>query len=177
MYSFSSFAFSCRMRLSRLKNRKFSVSLSIVLVISILVFGPPIYQESWLDPLRTLNVPNRELHPLAITKLGMVNSNDPFHPYYYTNFGKIQELMRNLQRATPLSPSDQALLAPLDNQKVQYFTLHREPSHYHSEEDYALQYYPEKSIVRFRQQAFRINESSVYAFTQITEGMTSGWWK
>ena len=176
MYSFSSFAFSCRMRLSRLKRRKFAVSLSVVFVVAILVFGPPVYQESWLDPLGTLNVPNRQLHPHAITKLGMVNSDDPFHPYYYTNVGKIQELLRNLQRATPLSSSDQALV-PLENQKVQYFTLHRAPSHYHSEEDYALQYYPGKSIVRFRQQAFRINESTVYTFTQITGGMTSGWWK
>lgn len=176
MHSISSFVFSCRMRLSRLKRRKLAVSLSIVFVLAILVFGPPIYQESWLDPFGTLNVPNRELRPHAITKLGMVNSDDPFHPYYYTNVGKIQELMRNLQHATPLSSSDQTLVS-LENQKVQYFTLHRALSHYHAEEDYALQYYPAKSIVRFRKQAFRINESAVYAFTQITGDMTSGWWK
>lgn len=176
MHSFSSFVFSCRMRLSGLKRHKLAVSLSLMFVVTILVFGPPIYKESWLDPLGTLNVPNRELHPHAITKLGMVKSDDPFHPYYYTNVGKIQELMRNLQRATPLSSSDQASVS-LENQKVHYFTLHRALSHYHTEEDYALQYYPEKGIVRFRQQAFRINESTVYAFSQITGGMTSGWWK
>jgi len=176
MHSFSAFVFSWRMRLSRLKNRKVTIGLSVVFVLAIIVFGPPAYKESWLDPFKTLNVPNRELHPHSITKLGMINSNDPFHPYYYTNVGEIQELMRNLKRATPLSSSDQAL-ASLENQKIQYFTLHRELSRYHAAEDYALQYYPEKSIVRFRQQAFRINESSVYAFTQITGGMTSGWWK
>jgi len=141
-----------------------------------LIFGPSIYQESWLDPFSTLNVPNRQLHPHAITKLGLVNSDNPFQPYYYINAGKIQELMHSLQRATPLSSSDQALVS-LENQKVQYFTLHRAPSHYHTEEDYALQYYPEKNIVRFGQQAFRINESTIYAFTQITNSMTSGWWK
>ncbi|HWQ40779.1 MAG TPA: hypothetical protein VN456_01935 [Desulfosporosinus sp.] len=176
MHSFSAFVFSCRMRLSRLKKRKLAVSLSVVFVVAILIFGPPAYKESWLDPFGTLNVPNRELHPHSITKLGMVSSDDPFNPHYYTNVGEIQELMRNLQRATPLSSSDQALVS-LENQKVHYFTLHRELSRYHTEEDYALQYYPEKGIVRFNQQAFRINESTIYAFTQITAGMTPGWWK
>ena len=105
----------------------------------------------------------------------MVNSDDPFHPYYYTNEGKIQDLLRDLQRATPLA-SEQDLTA-LKDQKILYFTLHRALSHYHAEEDYALQYYPEKGIVRLGQQTFRINESTVYAFTQIAGGMTSGWWK
>lgn len=176
MHSFSAFVFSWRMRLSRLKKHKLAVSLSVLFVVAILVFGPPVYKESWLDPFKTLNVPNRELHPHSITKVGMASSDDPFHPYYYTNVQKIQELMRNLQRATPLSAADQALVS-LENQKVHYFTLHRALSHYHTEEDYALQYYPEKGIVRFRQQAFRINESTVYAFSQITAGMTPGWWQ
>lgn len=176
MSSFSSFVFYCRIRLLKMRNHKLAVSLSVGFVVTMLIFGPSIYQESWLDPFSTLNVPNRQLHPHAITKLGLVNSDNPFQPYYYSNAGKIQELMHNLQRATPLSSSDQALVS-LENQKVQYFTLHRAPSHYHTEEDYALQYYPEKNIVRFGQQAFRINESTIYAFTQITNSMTSGWWK
>ncbi|MDR3599151.1 MAG: hypothetical protein P4L49_01480 [Desulfosporosinus sp.] len=176
MHPFSSFVFSFRMRLLGLKRRKLTVSLSVVFVLILLIFGPSIYQESWLDPFSTLNLPNRVLHPHAITKLGMVDSADPLHPYYYTNSAKIQELMRNLQRATPLSSSDQ-VLASLENQKIQYFTLHRALSYYHAEEDYALQYYPDKSIVRFEQQAFRINESTIYDFTQITSGMTPGWWK
>lgn len=176
MHSFSAFVFSWRMRLSRLKNRKLTISLSIVFVVAILIFGPPVYKESWLDPFGTLNVPNRELHPHSITQLGMVSSDDPFHPYYYTNVEKIQDLMRDLQRATPLSSADQASIS-LENQKVHYFTLHRALSRYHAEEDYALQYFPEKGIIRFGQQTFRINESTVYAFTQITAGMTSGWWK
>ena len=176
MPSFSVYVFSCRMRLSKIKRHKFAVSISAMFVLALLILGPPVYQESWLDPFRTLNVPNQELRPHSITTLGMVNSDDPFHPYYYTDVGKIRELMHDLQRATPLSASDQALVS-LENQKVQYFTLHRTLSRYHTEQDYALQYYPEKSIVRFRQQAFRINESAVYTFTQITGGMTSGWWK
>src|SRR5665647_698493 len=144
MLSFSSFVFSWRMRLLRLKKHKFAVILSIVFVVAILVWGPLVYKESWLDPFSTLNVPNRELHPRAINKLGMINSDDPFHPLYYTNEGKILELMHNLQRATPLSSSEQDLLA-LENQKVKYFTLHREPSSYHVEEDYACLLYTSPS--------------------------------
>lgn len=176
MLSFSSIIFSCRMRLLRLKKHKLAVSLSVTIILVLLICVPTIYQESWLDPFSTLNVPNRELHPHAITELGMVSSDNPFHPYYYTNTGKIQELIHDLQHATPLSVSTQAS-ASLANQKVQYFTLHRAPSRYHSEEDYALQYYPEKSLVRFGQETFQINKSTVYAFSQITSGMTAGWWK
>lgn len=176
MLSFSSFVFSWRMRLTKLKKHKFVVSLTILFVVALLVWGPPAYKESWLDPFSTLNVPNRELHPRAINKLGMINSDDPFNPLYYTDEGEIQELMRNLQRATPLSTSEQASLA-LENQKVEYFTFHRGSSSYHPAEDFALQYYPEKGIVRFGQQFFRINEASIYNFTQISSGMTSGWWK
>lgn len=176
MLPFSSFVFSWRRRLLRVKNHKIAVILSIVLslvlVVLIYVWGRPAYQESWLDPFSTLNVPNRQLHPHAIKKLGMINSEDLFHPLYYTNEGKILELMLDLQRATPLSASEQASLA-LENQTIKYFTLHREPSSYHVEEDYALQYYPEKGIVRFGQQFFRINEASIYTFTQIIRGMTS----
>ncbi|KUO78886.1 MAG: hypothetical protein APF81_18430 [Desulfosporosinus sp. BRH_c37] len=176
MLSFSSLVFSWRMRLLSLKNHKFTVILSIVLLFAILLFGPPVFKESWLDPFSTLNVPNRELHPRAINKLGMINSDDPFLPLYYTNEALIQELMRNLERSTPLSSSEPALLA-LENQKIMYFTLHREASRFHVEEDYALQYYPEKGIIRFGRQFFRINEASIYTFSQIASGMTTGWWK
>ncbi|WP_075363157.1 hypothetical protein [Desulfosporosinus metallidurans] len=176
MPSFSAVIFSWRMRFTRLKGHKITLSLSVLLVVAAIIFGPPIYQESWLDPFKTLNVPNRELRPHAITMLGMLNSDDPFHPYYYTNKGKIQELMRNLQRATPLTSSEQALVS-LENQKVQYVTLHRIPSNYHAEEDFALQYYTEKGIVRFGQQLFRINEATIYSFTKINDDRISGWWK
>ena len=176
MLSFSSFVFSWRMRFLRLKKHKFSVSLSIVLVIALLVWGPPAYQESWLDPFSTMHVPNRELHPRAINMVGMTHPENPFQPFYYTDEGKIQELMRNLQRSTPLSSSEQALLA-LENQKVKFFTLHRKSSSHHVEEDYALQYYPDKGIVRFGQHFFRINAASILNLTQITNGMTPGWWK
>lgn len=170
MLSFSSFIFSWRMRLLSLKKHKFAVSLSIVFVVALLVWGPTVYKESWLDPFSTLNVPNRDLHPRAINKLGMINSDDPFVPLYYTNEGNIRELMRNLQRATPLSSSEQALLALEDQNRI-YFSLHREPSRYHVEQDFALQYYPEKGIIRFGHQFFRLNEASIYNFSQITSGM------
>ncbi|TGE32449.1 hypothetical protein [Desulfosporosinus sp. Sb-LF] len=175
MLSFSSLVFSWRMRLSRLKTHKISLSIGALFIIAISLLGPPVYQESWLDPFSTLNIPNRELRPHAINKVGILNSDDPFHPYYYINEGKIQDLLQNLQRATALS-SDQDL-GTLESQKKLYFTLHRAPSRYHTEEDYTLQYYPAKSIVRFGQQTFRINESTIYAFSQITDSMTSGWWK
>lgn len=176
MHSLTSIVFSCRMRLSRLKRPRLTISLSIILVIAILILGPLVYQESWLDPFSTLGVPNQQLHPHSITKLGILNSDDPFHPYYYTDIGKIQELIHDLQHSTPLSSSDQAL-SSLENKKVQYITLHRARSYYHTEADYALQYYPEIGIIRLGQQAFRINESTVYALTQISAAMTSGWWK
>lgn len=174
MISFSAFVFSLRMRMVRLKKHKAAVSLGFLCFIILLVLGPAIYQESWLDPFSTLNLPNRELHPQAITMLGMTNSNDPFHSYYYTNKGKIQELIHDLQLASPISLEKEQ--ASLKNQKVEYFTLHRASSHYHAEEDFALQYYPEKSIVIFSQQAFQIDDSTVSVLKEITEGMTSGWW-
>jgi len=176
MLSFSSYVFSWRMRLLKFKKHKVAVSLSILWVIAMVVWVPTVYKESWLDPFSTLNVPNRELHPHAIDKLGMINSDDPFNPLYYTNEDKIREMMRNLQRATPLSASEQVLLA-LENQKITYFTLHRGPSKYHEKEDFALQYYPDKGIVRYGQQFFRINEATIYNFSQISSGMTSGWWQ
>ena len=176
MLSFSGFIFSCRMRLLKVLKHKIALLLSVVFISAIFVWGPTVYQESWLDPFTTLNVPNRELHPRAMNKLGMINSEDPFHPLYYTNEGKILELMHGLQRSTPLPSAEQASLL-LDNHKVTYFTIHREPSIYHVEEDFALQYYSEKGIVRFGQQFFRINEASIYLFTQISREMTLGWWK
>ena len=176
MLSLTGFIFSCRMQLRRLYKHKFAIGLSLIMISATVIWGPTAYQESLLDPFSTLNMPNRALHPGAINKLGMIHSEDPFHPYYYTNEGKIRELMRDLQRATPLSSSEQASLN-FENEKINYFTLHRESSKYHDQVDYALQYYPEKGIVRFGQQLFRINEASIYAFTQITNGMTSGWWK
>ncbi|MDP4125909.1 MAG: hypothetical protein Q8912_03070 [Bacillota bacterium] len=176
MHSFSALIFSWRMRLTTLKRHKIALSLSVMILIAAAVCGPPIYQESWLDPFSTLDIPNRELRPHAIAMLGILNSDDPFHPYYYTNKGKILELIHNLRRATPLSSSEQDLVS-LENQKVQYITLHRTPSTYHTEEDFALQYYTEKGIVRFGQQLFKINEATIYSISQINEGLTTGWWK
>ncbi|MGI6120019.1 MAG: hypothetical protein ACOYIB_05550, partial [Desulfosporosinus sp.] len=134
MHSIPSFVFSLRMKLLKLKKHKLAVNLSIVFVIVISVFGPTVYKESWLNPFSTLGVPNQELHPRAISMIGMINSDDPSHPLYYTNKRKIQELMRCLERAKPLSASEQAQLS-LENQKIKYFTLHRESSRYHTEED------------------------------------------
>ncbi|MDQ7094943.1 hypothetical protein REC12_15205 [Desulfosporosinus sp. PR] len=176
MLSFSSFVFSWRMRLSKLKHHKLAVSLGGIILLFAIIMGPPCYEESWLDPFSTLNVANRELHPHSITMIGLLNSDDPFHPYYYANKGKISELMHNLQRSTPLSSSE-IPANTLDNLKIEYFTLHRASSKYHDEEDYALQYYPDKGIVRFGQQLFRVNEATIYTFTQISTGMTPGWWQ
>lgn len=176
MYSFSDIVSSCRMHLTKFKGHKITLCLSILLVLAAIILGPTIYRESWLEPFNTLNVPDNELKPHAITMLGILNSDDPFHPYYYTNEKEIQELLYNLQRATPLSSSEQAKLS-LQNQKLQYFTLHRTPSSYHSEEDFALQYYTGLGIVRFEQHLFKINEAASYSFTKINEGRISGWWR
>lgn len=173
---FSGFVLSCRMRLCKLKSHKLAVGLTSVFVLAILILGPLAYRESWLDPFSTLNIPDRQLRPHAITKLGILDSDNPFHPYYYTNVGEIHELMGDLQRSAPLSPTDPAVNS-LENQKILYLTLHREPSHYHTEEDFALKYYPDKNIIIWGQQAFRVNNAAIYALTQITSHMTPGWWK
>lgn len=171
MLSFSSFVFSWRMRLLRLKRHKIAVSLSIVSIVALLVWGPTVYKESWLDPFSTLNVPNRDLHPHAITKLGMINSDDPFITLSYSDEGKIRELMRDLQRSTPISSSEIAL-SESENERIVYFSLHREPSRYHVEQDFALKYFIDKGIVRFGHQFFRLNESAIYSFSQITSELT-----
>ncbi|HZK52654.1 MAG TPA: hypothetical protein VFC84_00400 [Desulfosporosinus sp.] len=176
MFSFSGFILSCKMRLLKVLKHKILLLLSVVVISASFVWGPTVYQESWIDPFTTLDVPNRELHPHAMNMIGMINSEDPFHPLYYTNEGKILELMHGLQRSTPLSSEEQASLL-LDNQKVTYFTLHRGPSIYHVEEDFALKYYSEKGVVWFGQQFFWINETSIYLLTQISKEMTFGWWK
>ena len=176
MPSLSTVIFSWRMRLTQVKNHKLGLALSLALFLAVLLFGPLVYQESWLDPFSTLDVSNSELKPHAITMLGILSSDDPFHPYYYTDAGEIQELLRDLRRATPL-PSTAQTLNSLKNQKILYYTLHRQTSKYHAEEDFALQYYPEKSIVCFGDQLFKINEASQYLLTKIYESRTSGWWK
>lgn len=176
LLSFSAVSFSWRMRLTHVKKHKFAFALIFFLLLAALLFGPSIYHESWLDPFSTLAVPDRQLKPHAITMLGIVDSNNSFHPSYYADVRKIQELLHNLQRATPLPASAQTFNS-LINSKIQYYTLHRSPSNYHTEEDFALQYYPEKGIVRFGDQLFRINEATIYSLTTIYANRTSGWWK
>lgn len=175
MHSFSAFIFTWRMRLRTIRKHKLVVSLVILFLSIGIVFGPIVYMESWLDPFSTLNISNREFHPHAITMIGMLSADDPFHPQYSMDVPQIQDLLRNLQRATLLS-SESATDA-LKDQKAVFYTLHRAPSRYHTEMDYALQYYPEKGIVRFGQQTFQVNAATIYAFTQINKNMKTGWWK
>lgn len=175
MLSFSSFVFSCRMRLSKLKHHKLAVSLSILTLLSAAILGPPLYEESWLDPFSTLGLSNREFHPHAITMLGMLYANDPYHPYYYTNQKEISAFIHDLQQATPITGSQ--IPKDLKEQSIEFFTLHRSSSKFHSEEDYALQYYPQKGIVRFESQLFQINDAAVNLLTQIVKDKTPGWWK
>ncbi|AFM41894.1 hypothetical protein Desaci_2985 [Desulfosporosinus acidiphilus SJ4] len=176
MLSFSSFVFSCRMRLAKLKHHKLALSSTLIVLMIVIFIGPPVYKESWLDPFSTLNLSNRELHPHTITMLGMLKSDDPYHPYYFSDQKTISELMHDLQHTTPVSLSD----LPADfskDQKTEFFTLHRASSKFHSEEDYALQYNPRLGVVYFRQQLFHINESAIYTLNKITNSMTPGWWK
>lgn len=175
MVSLSGFIFSCRMRLKKLFKHKAALAVGLVVVLLAVLVIPPVYQESWLDPFSTLSMANRDLHPHSITMIGMVDPSDPFHPRYYTNKGKIGDLLGDLRRSTPVSFSDLPGNS-LSSDNMKYFTLHRVASKYHSEEDFALQYYPEQKIVRFGNQLFRINEAAVYSLEQIQQAMSPGWW-
>jgi len=175
MLSFSSFIFSWRMRLSKLKKHKLATFLCLLAVVGIIAFSIPAYQESWLDPFSTLNIPDRVLHPHWITKVGMVTSKDPFHPHYCQDEEKIQALIRNLRTATPLSAGTASFSSK--NQTIDYFTLHRTASDYHKHEDYALQYFPGKQVIFFEQQYYKINQITVNSIDQLQNSMISGWWK
>lgn len=158
-----------------LKNSKPAVRLGLALLAVALVFGLCAYKGSWFGPSTTLNVPNQELHPQSIKKLGLITPDDPFQPYYSEDEKKIRGLVRNLQKAIPLSSSDQGLSA-LENQKVLYLTLHREAAKNYTEEDYALKYYPEINVVYFGRQFFQVNEATRSSLSQIISEMTPGWW-
>lgn len=174
MYSYSEIVFSGRMRLNKLKKHKILVSLSIVVLVAIIAITPTVYKESWLDPFCTLNIPNRELHPHSITKIGILSTDDPFHPSYFVDQDKIHDLMQELRHAISLSP-DQTL-TELEKQKAQFFTLHRPSDRFHEEEDYALQFYPDKGIIYFADQYFKVDSATVLTFTDIYNGKISGWW-
>lgn len=176
MSSSSNLASSKHLRLTKKKKTVIVIIGLIALLLSAAVaFGPPIYQESWLDPSSTLNVPNRDLHPRWINKLGFVNPDDPFHPHYSTSGKEIQVFVRGLQTATPLSPSEQTSFHS-ESQRVYYLTLHREASQYHDEKDFALLYYPETSVVYFGQEYFRITGDLLPVFSELVQNMSPGWW-
>ncbi len=146
--------------------------IGILLIIFVL---PPAYQESWLDPFNTLNVPNKILHPLAFSQIGLNDPVDPFHPYFFADRQKVKELMKNLQHSTPVS-SSQTQLSPND-EKVLYFTLHREATRYHDVADFPLQYFPKRNIVSFGDQQFIIDNVTILLLNDISQKMQPGWWK
>lgn len=164
---------SLRYKLQKLKYPKLTLLMILSVIIFLAIF-PIAYRESWLDPFSTLNVPNRILHPLSITKIGMMDPNDPYHPSSYSDQSQIHALMKDLQQAEPLpylhSPEE------LVNQKVRYFTLHREETRYHKAFDYPLQYYPQEKTVRFGQQEFQVNDATILLLNDIAQKMQPGWW-
>ncbi len=160
--------------LSGLRHLKL-IFLAFIISILLLIFVvPPVYQESWLNPFSTLNVPNRTLHPLSFSKIGLMDPADPFHPHFFADRQKVKELMRNLQHAT-LITSDQTQVFPKD-EKVMYFTLHREATSYHLAADIPLQYFPKHNIVYFSEQQFMIDNVTTLLLNEISQNMQPGWW-
>jgi hypothetical protein len=141
-------------------------------MISLLLL--PAYQESWLDPFNTLSVPNKVLHPLSFSQIGLMDPSDPFNPHFLADRQKVKELMKALQQATLLSSDQKQVLSK--DEKILYFTLHREANYFHDTADLALQYYPKQNIVYFADQQFKINNVIVLLLNDITQKMQAGWW-
>ncbi|HWQ72427.1 MAG TPA: hypothetical protein VN370_08925 [Desulfitobacteriaceae bacterium] len=158
----------------RLRHPKL-ILISLILIIlmsSILLLLA--YQESWLDPFNTLSVPNNKLHPLSFSQIGLMDPNDPFNPHFFADRQKVKELMRNLQHATPTASDQTQVLA--NDEKILYFTLHREANYFHEKADLALQYYPQRNIVCFARQQYKIDHDTVQCLNDITQKMQAGWW-
>jgi hypothetical protein len=152
--------------------------LFLITVISFLFIFPlfllPAYQESWLDPFNTLDIPNKILHPRSISQIGLMDPADPFKPRYFAEQSKVQELVKDLRQAKPVTARQMQVL-PID-EKVLYFTLHREASYFHDAADFSLQYYPGLNIVCFGEQQFIIDDSTIFLFNEICQKMQAGWW-
>jgi hypothetical protein len=144
----------------------------IALMIPLLLL--PAYQESWFDPFNTLSVPNKVLHPLSFSQIGLMNPADPFNPHFFADRKKVKELMKALQHATLIS-SDQTQVLSKD-EEILYFTLHREANRFHDTADLALQYYPQRNIVCFAQQQYKIDNMTILLLNDISQKMQAGWW-
>lgn len=155
-------------------------SLTSPKTIIVLVFGlvvlillPWFYQESWLSPFSTLNVPNSLLHPHAFSEIGYIDASDPTHPLFTSNKSQTQELLRDLGYAKPITTYSEDTL---NQSKVSRFILHRPSTRFHSAEDFSLQYYPDLELVLFGGQEFHINEASILLLNNLPQQMKSGWW-
>lgn len=157
-----------------LRHPKLFLISSILIVLMIALLLLPAYQESWLDPFNTLSVPNKALHPLSFSHIGLMDPNDPFNPHFFADRQKVKELMKALQHATLLS-SDQTQVLSKD-EKILYFTLHREANCFHDTVDLALQYYPQKNIVCFAEQQYKIDNITILLLNDIIQKMQAGWW-
>lgn len=151
------------------------ISLSIVtLIILLLIPWITIYQESWLDPFNTLSIPDYILRPHSFTKIGLENPNDPFQPRFIDNTPMVQELMRDLRSASPISTDSN--VKSEDKNKL-YFILHRDSSQFHKTADYSLIYFPDKSTIYFGSQYFHVDESTDVLLNQLNKDAHPGWWK
>lgn len=146
-----------------------------VLGLCVIILLPWSYQESWLDPFSTLNVPNRLLHPHSFTRIGYIDPTDPQNQRFTSDKSLTQELIKDLASAKPLI--DPYSKDELKTSKVSYFVLHRDFSRFHEAEDFSLQFYPELNLAYFGDQEFKINEATTLLLDKLPQQMNSGWWK
>jgi hypothetical protein len=156
--------------------KQYRVPLITIMTFILLIpfFLLPAYQESWLDPFDTLNIPNKILHPFSFTHIGLTDPADPFNPHYFADRAKVQELMHNLRQAK-LNISDQVQTVP-SNEKVFYFTLHRKASYFHDAADFSLIYYPRLNLIFFDDQQFTVDAATILLLNEICQKMQPGWW-
>ncbi|MHB8125836.1 MAG: hypothetical protein ACYDEJ_09405 [Desulfitobacteriaceae bacterium] len=160
-------------RFSRLRHPKLVIIGFVLGMLLLILVLPPVYQESWLDPFNTLNVPNKVLHPLSFSQIGLMDPADPFNPHFFADHQKVKELMKDLQHAT-LVPSNQTQVQK--DEKILYFTLHRKATRYHAAADFSLQYNPKRNIVYFGEQQFMIDNVTTLLLNDISQKMQPGWW-
>lgn len=147
----------------------------LLLLLSGLAVSPWVYQESWLSPFSTLDVPNHFLHPHAFTAIGYIKSADPAHPRFTADKALTQELLRDLEEARPL-PAAQTLNSSSQD-PIRHFVLHRDGSRFHSAADFALTYDPSLGLVRFGGEAFQVNQATQVLLNTLPNKMAAGWWK
>lgn len=144
--------------------------LLLLLGLFLMAALPVAYRESWLDPFTTLNVPNRLLKPHAVTLIAYVPNDNPTKTMIIQDPSRVRKFMSDLSMATLLKGEE-----PPNTTTALHFIFHREASGFHKAEDFALEFDPEKGIVYFAGQAFRLPEAGQLYFTKLPTMMQPGW--